>query len=696
MTRKILSWQRILNCAEALTACLYFFLASQSAVAGVTAPAPGPILLPIEVLGADGTIASRSFNVPADQAGSIRFLWLQIHGVRYSGQASVQLNEISWMPLDNDTVTIAEPGKNFGGIGGGFSTLVVTLPVSDNAVSAGTNVIRFRFNQSDGLSSGFRVLAWNLLTPEGRRVLPPDSIQSGREVWHSASLVASSLPNSPRIRAHCADCHTQDGRDLKYFNFSNESIITRSVFHGLSVLQGTQIASYIRSLAFPNPGRPWNPPYQPGPGLDDQPFSSWAAGAGLGWVLDDDVDALPYFLSRHSGAANSFSGRDGDARDLSRLLGNITPDLFRPDGNLNPRNIPIALQLPDWSEWLPRIHPKDAWGPAFDRSEFAALYDKETIPGNKSRLGKKRSLRGLLTELSAPGSSVRGIVPAFADWSQARVAFLRDSEKSKSESSPELTRKVYSTQLWQLVKTWEMMQEFSLEGRGQEIIGSSADSRSWCNTTPKETAPFEAHILDGPAGVGGSALTNEYFNASWYELQILLNSGSHEHHDRAPIDWVYLVSRFRDLYGRTHRPEPTRLLTAVTKALQSTDPRLGPEDYSRGWRPEQNVDPRIMIDADWAPIFQPLPPAVRSAITNSLLAAWMDKNQQYPMAKFLPVSGRTTRSYAPDLSLQEITGGNVWEAAQRFREAGVTPDLVERLESWGAAYNDRAARLQYH
>src|SRR5207249_8229093 len=41
----------------------------------------------------------------------------------------------------------------------------------------------------------------------------------------------------------------------------------RSMFHGLSEQQGELVASYIRSLPVPNPGRPWNPPYQPGPGL---------------------------------------------------------------------------------------------------------------------------------------------------------------------------------------------------------------------------------------------------------------------------------------------------------------------------------------------------------------------------------------------------------------------------------------------
>ena len=36
------------------------------------------------------------------------------------------------------------------------------------------------------------------------------------------------------IQATCADCHAVDGRDLKYFNYSNRSIIERSKFHNLT------------------------------------------------------------------------------------------------------------------------------------------------------------------------------------------------------------------------------------------------------------------------------------------------------------------------------------------------------------------------------------------------------------------------------------------------------------------------------
>jgi len=690
------------------------FLAAVAIPVGFADAMTDRMVLPIEILGAVGTTVSRTVALQAGQAESVRSLWLQIHGLRYADQASVQVNTSAWIPLNNNTVAIAEPGRSFGGIGGGFATLVMTLPLPNSTVVVGSNTIRFRFDQTDGVVSGYRVLAWNFLAVEGSKILPPDdfaedapeswtpplpdaaSINAGRQLWQTASLAASSLPSSPTIQAHCADCHAQDGRDLKYFNFSNGSIVARSRFHGLSTLQGEQIASYIRSLPLPNPGRPWNPPYQPGPGLDEQPISSWSAGAGLTWVLDQDTGALGYLLSQHAAPLSraASSNPPENAPNLRELVGQINADIFRPDGNLNPRQIPIALQLPDWSEWLPRVHPKDAWGPIFTQSEFAALYGVETTPESKSKIGTKPPLRTLLATARTTDHNIRPVVAAFAQWSQARRALLGRFVKPKTTWSPELTNKVYSTQLWQLVKTWEMMQEFGLEGRGRDLFGLTADSRTWCNTIPAETAPSAAQIPDGLAGVGGSALTNEYFTASWYELQIILNSGNHQHRDRGPVDWVYLIGRFLDLYGQTHQAEPARLLVAVIKALQSTGPNLGPDDFNQGWRPDQNIDPRIMISPVWAPIFKPLPIEVHQALTSSLLAAWMDKNLEYPIAKYLPF-GVPPQAYSPPRTYGHISGGKVWEAAQQFRDAGVPPELVRRLQQWGIAFADRAARLQY-
>jgi hypothetical protein len=681
-------------------------LLATSTISIGSAEARKRISLPIEVLGADGTKVSRTVTLQADESASVGFLWLQIHGVRYAYQASVQVNTGPWIALNNDTVTIAEPGKSFGGVGG-FPTLVMTLPLPNGTAVPGANTMRFRFNRTDGVASGYRVLAWNFLTIDGRKIIPLDdfakdapetwrpplldaaSIQAGQQLWQNASLVASSLPSSPRIQAHCADCHAQDGRDLKYFNYSNESIVARSCFHGLSTLQGEQIASYIRSLPFPNPGRPWNPPYQPGPGLDEQPTSSWAAGAGLDWVLSQDIDALQFLLLQQGTPSKATASSSGNVPSRE-LVGLITPDIFRPDGNLNPREIPISLQLLDWSHWLPRVHPKDAWGATFTQSEFAALY------ADKDKIGADVPLRTFLANPRSADGDIRPVVASFTHWSQSRRTFLKRLAKTRTVWSPALTDNIYSTQLWQLVKTWEIMQEFGLEGRGRDLIGLTADSRTWCNTIPAETSPSEGFIPDGATGVGGSALSNEYFSASWYELQILVNSGNHQHRDRRPIDWTYVIGRFLDLYGQTHEPEPTRLLVAVTKALQSTDPHMGPDNVHKGWRPDENIDPRIMISPVWAPIFKTLPREVHRGLTASLLAAWVDKNLQYSIAEYLPIGWHSRRPYTTPTSYGEISGGKVWEAAERFRDAGVGDDQIDRLLQWGMAFTDRAERLQYH
>ncbi len=676
------------------------------------------LTLPIEVVGENGTTASVTIEVPARQAREVRSLWMQIHGLAYRDMVSVRVNSGDWLPLNNDTVAVAEPGKSFGGIGGGFSTLKMTLPLPSNAIVEGANTIRFRFNYTNGIVSGFRVLAFNLLTDSSAVLEPslfvqedpgtwapllPDSasILAGKEHWENARLSPGSFQTSPLIRARCSDCHAHDGRDLKYFCFSNASIIARSRFHGLSEREGQQIASYIRSLPAPSPGRPWNPPYQPGPGLDVQPVANWAAGAGLAWVLDDDSGTLPFLFGANiDRAMPPAQGASGKEPDWSAIVPRITRESFRPDGNLNPREIPISLQLPDWNHWLPQVHPMDAWGSGFQKSEFSEWYQVIGNPapaGGKAPPGaSKLSLRTLLAspDLAASISSGR-IVTYFDRWREARRAFLKPYVEGKAVNwTPELGVKAYSTQLWQLVKTWEMTQEFGLEARGRELFGPAGEPRTWFNSIPAATAPATVNIPDGSSGMGGSALTNEYFDASWYELQIILNSGNHRHRDRTPVDWVYTIGRFLDLYRESRMPEPARLLVGVIKAIQSTDPRIGPENRAQGWRPRETVDPTIMVSEAWAPIFQTLPGGAKRAITESLLGAWLDKSQQFPLARlFTP--GVSEGNYTPPASYGGISGGKVWESAPLFRAAGVSPELVNQLQKWGTAYTGMAARFQY-
>ena len=133
------------------------------------------VRLPVEVVGESGTTTSVTVHVPPDRARDVRSLWMQIHGLQYDAMASVRVNEGRWSPLDNGTVAVADPGKSYGGIGGGYSTLNLVLDLPGGSVVGGANTIRFRFEKTDGVASGFRVVAFNLLTANGENVLTPET-----------------------------------------------------------------------------------------------------------------------------------------------------------------------------------------------------------------------------------------------------------------------------------------------------------------------------------------------------------------------------------------------------------------------------------------------------------------------------------------------------------------------------------------
>src|SRR5437763_1242509 len=72
--------------------------------AASAASAAGAVTLPIEVVGAAGTISSAAVEVPAVSAPQVRYLWMQIHGLNHADMASVQVNNGSWVSLNNNTV----------------------------------------------------------------------------------------------------------------------------------------------------------------------------------------------------------------------------------------------------------------------------------------------------------------------------------------------------------------------------------------------------------------------------------------------------------------------------------------------------------------------------------------------------------------------------------------------------------------
>ena len=279
-------------------------------------------LLPIEVLGVNGAVEVRQFVLKNNLEA--QFLYLQVNNFNYDGKVEVKINDQSdWTSLTNSNTNSDAQGNTFGGIGGGYSTLktFVDLRISSNgklknALKNGVNTIHFRYNgKNDSKTIGYRILEFNFLKQDGSQILQNSdfnydnpsiwkpiygdtkSINKGKDLWYTKNL-RDNFSSPKIINAKCTHCHSSEGEDLKYFNFSNKSIVERSKFHGLTELEGEQIASYIRTLSSvsSSSAKMWDPPYQPGSELDSKPASEWSAGAGLDAVLDSDIEMLPYIF----------------------------------------------------------------------------------------------------------------------------------------------------------------------------------------------------------------------------------------------------------------------------------------------------------------------------------------------------------------------------------------------------------------
>jgi hypothetical protein len=635
----------------------------------VTPPASSTITLPIEVMGPSGTTASVSFSIASASAsllGGTQTLSLQIHGLKYQTESSVQVNNSGWIPINSSNVTLQGLANAYGGIGGGFHTLSMTMSLPAGTVVTGNNTVSFMFNGTDGVTSGFRVLALNVLGSDGSSLVPASTfvwddpsnwqapstaasdIAAGQTLYTTAALTVPVLSGgTAAIQAHCSDCHAQDGRDLKYFNYSNNAIQVRSVFHGLTAQQGNQITSYIRSLDYPNPGRPWNPPYQPGAGLDSQPVADWAAGAGLSAVLSSD------------GAMQSYLEPSGSTAG------------WAANQYLNPRELPIALQFPDWNSWLPTIHPMDAYGASFTGSAAASDY---TL------------IRSALQPNSASAYQANHLL--FAQWDNDVGDFLGPLESPTSWTAAE-RQSVYAVMQWQMAKLWEVNQDFGLEGMPQAVFGSKADLRGWDTNTPFYVSPNMLHIGVGPGLGNGTQASWEYLAYIWYHLQLVLNDGQGAQSDHSPIDYDYVSGILKDFSNDTGAPEAMLQLTFLIKALQEeTLIGKGPEYGITGFQPTESV-PLSLVDHDWQGLWSATAPATQTALVQAYTQAWFTQISSYTPAEFHAGTDGNGRPWAsttenPALNDWTLFGGQVWASLPRLRYIGVSPALTYQISAWAA------------
>lgn len=564
----------------------------------------------------------------------------------------MQINGGAWISLNNTNADLElySADAAYGGIGGGYATVRLTVPVAaSGALTEGDNYLWFYFERppDERVKSGYRIVDLNFRTnrdtdlranqasnvlnsnqfeednpsdsnaPNWRVIHPGNGVAEGKRYWETAALI--DYPGGPTINATCADCHAADGRDLKYFNYSNTSIVERSLFHGLDTLEAEQIASYIRSLNVPAPAqaRPWNPPYQPGPGLDDNP-TAWAAGAGLDWALAQDEEMLPYLFP---GGTNQ----------------SAINDRVSIDQTLNIREMPVAIQFPDWNKWLPEVHPKDLLATSYASSALKTAYDRVKSDFTNQDAAARNANNTLVARLTAFSDGIENFlndpVGVIHPWTETD---RNGNSPGLAQRKPGYLAEEFKLNLarWQAVKHWEVMQEFDIES---EVPRNrpGAEALQWPseNWIVFQIAPHVIGDVRGGSTMQGQApAVGYYFSTVWYQVQMTLNAGMRNGNLVETIDWAYNYQHVLKANRYTQFREPLRYFQNIIKGYQQRNTgrpiRSGAEWTLREvspWRLYSQGDGYQGVHAT----LDSYEPGLRAKVTNALLREFVDKVNTY-------------------------------------------------------------------
>lgn len=636
------------------------------------------LTLPVEVLAATKREVPVKFSLTAAQVQRSERVWLKVHGLTFPQQASLRLNGGAYLPLNNATAALEGPGKHYGGIGGPISTHTLSLPVT--GLLEGSNTLRFRFNGTDGTSSGFRVIGWNLLDAGGAQVIPasafkvtdpkywaaytvdPGDLADGKHLWETAPITQKN--GGVEVSAvTCGGCHARDGRDLKYFGYSNAAIVERWRGHRAGLVgvtqataEGKKVASYIRRLSVPVLGRPWNPPYQPGPGMDSKPAEAWSAGAGLNAVLARDRDMLPFLFPN-----------------------GITKEAVSTSKTLNLRELPIAVQLPDWNHWLPRVHPKDAFPAEFAGNEVETWLATIRQHLTEWKAGQRPNY------LWDAGSNFSPLANELYAYETRFYPFLAKIQKPYDDPSftPAHADRIYAAKQWQTVQLWGLMQEFGLEEAARQCFPEKAkvEGRTWLHNTVFNTAPHKLGLLDdGQHSVGGSGRTSVYLNNAWYWLQPILNAGHRQRSGNNPVDWGYGLTH---VYGHGNlTPQALRHVAYIVKGMQEADNGKGP-DPEFGWHPGWVADPVKMFGNRHDLMWAELSDSERRAVQEAVIGAYLDTARRFTPERYY-AAGLAAPSEVPQLNYDGHgrPGDRMRTLLRGMTLSGCSPALRDEIAAW--------------
>jgi hypothetical protein len=439
-------------------------------------------------------------------------------------------------------------------------TFTFTIPESDGRQAgtkayAGVKVAKLIIDVDDFVEED--VNSW--VAPTG------GNAGTGATLWANQANLAPEFPGQ-QFSAKCKDCHARNGLDLKYFNYSNHSIMVRAMFHGWTEQQAKDVAAYIRGNVSSNPGRPYNAVYQPCVNSTVVSAYDWAAACTY-------HDVLP----NNAGMIEELFGATIEVSDWEPT---------RANAHFAQQRIP--LQMLDWNDWLPLLHPADTYNSAENNALTASL----PFPGTNLYWPTSQPLKGyndMITLLqnncvagpnnctTAEATAIRtSMIARLVDFSNKSltsalslqpVANYCQGNPPDTECNTQIetegsqySKRVYSVALWTNMKMFEVNHEWNLEKHGQSVWFT----RTTIDRNSFYALPFQSSFnlakaiaLNGtiPGMFDGTIGTERIMSLIWYQYQGILNrqkdeagSGVRPNFDAIqPIDVPYTYGYFFSL-----------------------------------------------------------------------------------------------------------------------------------------------------
>jgi hypothetical protein len=773
------SLKRIATSTATLSACVLSLVCITvvTLAAYPSLPQDDSVSLPVLVYPEDGLSTHiESIQVQANDVSAVDSLYFRMHqpyyhvggnqaidevdGFDVEGAASIRVNGGSWVDVRDENINCAwwEDRWPGGCVGGTVSTIRFTIPAaaSGNLV-AGQNTIDFRFNGTDGIRSGFRVLGVGFMTPTDPSVTDFDAYPgdyngdgiadgaingttwelsdpstwsapaqgdaaNGEALWMQRDLLLDG--DGTELKASCGDCHFDSGADLQYFAFSNRSIIARSRFHGLSQQQGEDIAAYIRSISlqmedgtsYDPPGTPWDPPFQPGPemlGSDQHPDKGdqvyWMAGAGLRWVLDGEreVPNTERDILAHIFPENGDPSQGVDYLESGPYAGDLNWHWVHQDSVLNTRAIPQAQQFPDWNNWLPDLHPLD-FEPNFQSTEFWNF-----------RYGEHADLMdtGNVEDISDATGTLRWMFRNQLGWSngidkQSMIGNPTTNEVGLARLSAKMEPVIIALENY--------FEHYHFDNLGQQNCGYDGDQLqdwfSWCEelTWPDDTwtlfatGPHVAATLEEPPYGYGDEPRSSRMSHVWYEVQIVVNPGGYDPGGNNPVDWSYQQTFFPG----DELPLSQFISTMLNVQLLSNGLGNNPggrTGLTRSWA-IGGIKPHLIFGVVDGAKWGNLPKETSSKVLEAWWRSWWEETKSYDVSSFPRDDYNDVLKYdnenygpepegyvpPPEYRTHYYTGWGSWYEDDPDEAAG----LLDSLTTWGAQMwplgNDPNVMNQYN